>query len=67
MGRWVAGGRHEWVRGRFPGRHELECRLVDQVVVRLICEGWLPQDPCSSPGSQSKSGRHPQGEPAGCP
>src|SRR5207245_10340923 len=28
-------------------------------LVRLIYEGWLPQDPCSSPGSQSRSGRHP--------
>lgn len=33
--------------------------LVDQVVVGLICEGWLPQNPCSSPGSQSRTGRHP--------
>jgi hypothetical protein len=53
--------------GRFPGRHELSAGMCDQVMVRLICEGWLPQDPCSSPGSQSKIGRHPAGETAGCP
>jgi hypothetical protein len=29
--------------------------------------GWLFQDPCSSPGSQSKIGRHPLGETRGLP
>jgi putative PIN family toxin of toxin-antitoxin system len=42
-------------------------RVLEAVVVGLICEGWLPQDLCSSPGSQSKIGRHPLGETAGCP
>ena len=52
--------------GRFPGRHEVGAGLIDQVMVRLICEGWLPQDPCSSPGSHPKNGRGLAGWP-GCP
>ena len=51
-------GRASW-RGRFPGRHELKVRRVRPSLVRLICEGWLPQDPCSSPGSHPKIGRGP--------
>jgi len=47
---------HGW-RGRFPGRHELKGRRVRPCLVRLICEGWLPQDPCSSPGSHPRIGR----------
>ncbi len=54
----AVGGRHE-VAGAVPGAPRAECRLDRPGLVRLICEGWLPQDPCSSPGPQSRSGRHP--------
>ena len=50
---WVEG--RSMAAGRFPGRHELKCRLVRPCLVRLICEDWLPQDPCSSPGLHSRS------------
>ena len=52
-------------RGRFPGRARAEGPACSTCLVRLICEGWLPQDPCSSPGSQSRSGRGPAV--LGCP
>ena len=43
-----------WPRRRLPGRHELKVRRDRPILVRLICEGWIPQDPCSSPGSHPK-------------
>ena len=48
---WVCG------RWRFPGRARAEGPACSTDLVRLICEGWLPQDPCSSPGSHPKIGR----------
>jgi hypothetical protein len=58
-GRVCGGGcRHEG-RGAVLGAPRAECRRDRPGLVRLICEGWLPQDPCLSPGSQSRSGRRP--------
>lgn len=55
--RWGVGMRG--AGGGSRGATSLSAGLVDRCLVRLICEGWLPQDPCSSPGLQSRSGRHP--------
>jgi hypothetical protein len=40
--------------------------LIDSLV-RLICEGWLPQDPYSSPGLHSGVGRDPAFTESGLP
>jgi hypothetical protein len=53
------------VAGRFPGRHELKCRLGRSGHGQAHMRGLVTSRSCSSPGSQSRSGRHPAGEPRG--
>ena len=50
------GGGVAWA---VPGAARAEGPACSTVLVRLICEDWLPQGPCSSLGSQSRSGRGP--------
>jgi hypothetical protein len=58
IGRSAVGRRSGFLgRGRFPGRHELKVRRDRPILVRLICEGWLPQE--SVPEGGIDSGRGP--------
>src|SRR5215217_6135051 len=52
--------------GAVPGAARAEGPACATDLVRLICEGWLPREPCSSPGSHPKIGRRPARWP-GCP
>jgi hypothetical protein len=48
-----AGRNRREVSGREPRDLVAEGPACSTDLVRLICEGWLPQDPCSSTGLAS--------------